>query len=293
MSRVDGNPFGAYRFWAYAAVFGALWGAVEITVGSFLHAIKLPFGSVGLAGVGTILALTLRTVKPARGVVLAAGVTCAGVKLLSPSGAVLGPMIGIVVEAGLIELAMLPLGVRWTSGCIGGSLACLWTVAQKLITQTLFMGPPVIGLYKSIARQAERMLHLPASGGAWVICAFLGTVAAIGVAFGACGVLIGKRTATLLASHPSPYSAPSTVPSYSPSSPAALPETPRRSSNGVQTPLGPTWRRLNRMFQAQHAVNPQTQPQHPMLHSVMLPSPLPSPLPSLLPSPLPSLLPSQ
>jgi len=187
-----------YRFWAYAAAFGALWGAVENTVGMFIHAIKLPFGSIVLAGFGAALLVALRVLMPARGTVLAAGMVCAGVKMLCPGGAVIGPMVGIIVESLLVELVLLPTGSNGLSSGLAGGLACLWSITQRLITQTLLFGTPVIGIYKGIAEQAERLLHLPASGGASVVAVFLGIVAAIGVTFGLTGLRVGKRASRIL-----------------------------------------------------------------------------------------------
>ncbi len=184
----------AWRFWGYAATFGALWGAVEITVGSFLHTIKLPFSGVMLAGVGAALLLALRSLLPVRGVVITAGVVCAGIKLLSPSGAVIGPMVAILVESILVETVLLPTGANAVSGAISGVFASFWAVAQKLITQTLFFGMPVMGIYKGVLQQAERMLHLPASGGAWVAGGFLCIVALVGAILGTTGALVGRST---------------------------------------------------------------------------------------------------
>ena len=39
----------AARFWSYATSFGAAWGIWELTVGSFLHALSIPFGGALLA----------------------------------------------------------------------------------------------------------------------------------------------------------------------------------------------------------------------------------------------------
>ena len=189
----------AFRFWAFAATFGALWGAAEITVGSFLHAIRLPFGSVGLAGVGVALLMSLRILVPVRGIVLSAGVVCAAVKMLSPAGVIIGPMVGIMMEALLVEIALLPFGANVVSGAFAGVLACLWTVAQKLTTQALFFGMPVAGIYQGLAQQAERLLRLPASGGLSVIVAFLLLVATFGMAFGMTGTLIGRWVSKQLA----------------------------------------------------------------------------------------------
>ena len=189
----------AYRFWGYAATFGALWGAVEITVGSFLHAIKVPFGGVVLAGVGAALLVSLRTVLPVRGVILAAGMVCAGVKLLSPAGAVIGPMTAILVESLLVELALGLRGASPLTGTVAGALTALWSVLQKLVTQTLFFGLPVLGIYQGIAVQAERVLHLPASEGWSAVVTFLVCVAAIGSLFGFAGSRVGVATSRQLA----------------------------------------------------------------------------------------------
>ncbi|MFW5739661.1 MAG: hypothetical protein ACOC1F_04785 [Myxococcota bacterium] len=186
------NHLETYRFWGYAATFGALWGAVEITVGSFLHAVRVPLSGVVLAAFGAALLVSLRSLLPVRGVVLAAGAVCAGVKLLSPAGAIVGPMIAILVEAALVELVLLPVGANPVSGATAGAAASLWALCQKLITQTLFYGLPVIGIYQGILQQAEKLLGVEQSGGMWAAGVLIGMVACVGAAFGLGGGLVGN-----------------------------------------------------------------------------------------------------
>ncbi len=189
----------AYRFWGYAATFGALWGAIEITVGSFAHAIKLPFSGVVLAGVGAAMLVAARSVLPARGLVLAAGAVCAGVKLLSPAGAVIGPMVAILVESMLVEVVLMPAGANPVSGAAAGGISALWALTQKVITQTVLYGMPVIGIYVGILKQAEKTLHLPASGGMWVAGGFVGLVVLVGATLGVVGSLVGASARRKLA----------------------------------------------------------------------------------------------
>lgn len=183
-----------YRFWGYAATFGALWGAVEITVGSFLHALRIPFSGVVLAGFGAALLIALRRVFPVPGVMIAAGLVCAGVKLLSPAGAVVGPIVAILAESLLVEATVRWRGATILSGSVAGALAALWSVLQKLVTQTLFFGMPVLGIYQGIARQAERTLRLPASEGLAAVGLFLSIVVIGGAMFGVVGAWVGKAT---------------------------------------------------------------------------------------------------
>ena len=43
------------RFWAYVTAFGALWGSMEITLGSFLHVLRFPFAGILLASISAAL----------------------------------------------------------------------------------------------------------------------------------------------------------------------------------------------------------------------------------------------
>jgi hypothetical protein len=170
------------RFWGHAAAFGAMWGAIEATVGSFLHALKIPFGGTVLAATGAAFLIALRTVYPRRGVLVAAGVVCAGVKMMSPATAILGPMVGILVESILVELACLLRGTNPISVVVGGALATLWALSQKVLVQIVLYGGSMLALYREFLERAERWLGMAPSGGWAVVVPFAALVAAIGAA---------------------------------------------------------------------------------------------------------------
>jgi hypothetical protein len=183
----------SHRLWGHAATFGASWAALEVTVGSFAHAIKLPFAGVVLAGIGAAWLIALRTICPRPGVVLAAGLVCAGVKLLSPAGAVVGPIIGIMTEALFAELVLMPLGVRLFTAPLVGALACSFALTQKVITQWVLYGAPILNIYLEILDRAEAWMGLPRQGGLGIAFLFLGVVASIGALLGLFGRRIGQK----------------------------------------------------------------------------------------------------
>lgn len=180
------------RFWGHATAFGAMWGALEATVGTFLHALKIPFGGTALAATGAAFLIALRVVYPRRGVLIAAGAVCAGVKLLSPSTNVVGPMVGILVESLIVEIACLGFGANPVSATVGGALAALWALSQKVLTQIVLYGAPVIALYKELLQRAEKWLHLSPSGGLRVVLPFATLVALIGAAAALFGLRAGQ-----------------------------------------------------------------------------------------------------
>jgi hypothetical protein len=177
------------RFWAYAAAFGAAWGTLEITVGSFLSALRIPFSGTLLASVGVALLVAERQVLPTRGLTLATGVVAAACKTLSPGGAILGPMIGITAEALLVELALLVAPRAAPTAALGGALAALWPLTQKLFGQVVYYGGDILALYLATLRKTAAWLGIGRTAG-WRA---LGVVLAAIVLFGAAAGLIGRR----------------------------------------------------------------------------------------------------
>lgn len=183
------------RFWPTVAAFGALWGVVEITLGSFLHTLRLPFTGVVLASTGAGLLVAQRMIMPRRGAALATGIVAALCKSLSPGGIILGPMIGISVEAMLVELALLVAPRSVGSAIAAGMLAAMWALFQKLFVQVVFYGATVLELYLALLRRAGDWLGIPPGAGWTALWVLLGVVALIG----ATGGLLGRRIGRLAA----------------------------------------------------------------------------------------------
>lgn len=175
------------RRWAYVAAFGATWGALEITAGSFLHTLKLPFAGVMLACLGAALLVAQRQLLPDRGVTAATGLVAALCKSLSPGGVIFGPMLGISVEALLVELALFAAPRAWPSALLAGVLAAEWALSQKLLVQVLFYGGDVITLYLTLIERGAAGLHLP-PGSPWQVLAWVVALPALaGLAAGFLG----------------------------------------------------------------------------------------------------------
>ena len=68
------------------AALGALWGSVEMTLGSFLHVLNVPFTGVVLGSIGICIALVGRVVVPRPGSTLSIAVIAALLKALSIGG---------------------------------------------------------------------------------------------------------------------------------------------------------------------------------------------------------------
>ncbi len=164
----------------YIAVFGALWGAVEMTLGSYLHLIFPPVATP-LVGVGTIatalgmaLALIGRLFVPQAGSVLMIGLVVVVLKGLSLGGVKLSPMIAIIIECLLAELGLFLSRKPSRGGFIlAGSLAVLWTFFHKLFASYVFLGRGIYDVYLAMIKKGAEALGVGVGYALLIVAAFL------------------------------------------------------------------------------------------------------------------------
>jgi hypothetical protein len=183
------------RYWGVVAAFGALWGALEFTLGSFLHVIKIPFGGTMLAVTSAALLVAQRQLLPRRGLSLATGIVAAICKSVSPGGLILGPMVAITVEALLVELALLPAPRSRACAALAGALVVFWATFQKVISQYIYLGGTVIELYVALLERGAELVGLTSEGGWQALGALVGVLCLVGSAVALWGRGVGRQVA--------------------------------------------------------------------------------------------------
>lgn len=176
------------------AVFGALWGAVEISLGSVLKALHLPFNGALLAAAGLAIALTGRLFVPRRGATLFIGVIATLLKLFSIGGVVLGPMVGILSEALLAELALSLFGKpSRVAFLLAGALGVCWTVIQPFVTGALLFGRDMLEVWLELVNQGSRLLGLGSGAAVWIAIILMAMHALLGALSGWLAWEAGKQ----------------------------------------------------------------------------------------------------
>ena len=169
----------------YIGVFGALWGAIEITSGSVLHVFNVPFAGVMLSAVGIAIALIGRLFVPRRGSVLLIGLVTAILKMFSLGGIVINPMIGIVAESLLAEIVLTALGrPRRVSFIAAGAIATFWPLVHPFFTQGILAGVGLFTIYTRTLSNGARLLGLNPAAVAIIISALVGIYLLIGAVAG-------------------------------------------------------------------------------------------------------------
>lgn len=149
------------------AIFGTLWGIVEMTLGGVLKSLDIPMAGMFLSAVGLTIAMIGRMFVPKRGSTLFIGVIAMLLKLLSLGGVIIGPMVGIFTEALAAELV---LSMKKEPGrgilMLAGALGVTWVVAQPFVTGPILFGRTVFVVWLDFLDTAGRVLGL---GGASIV----------------------------------------------------------------------------------------------------------------------------
>jgi len=185
---------GRARFAATVAVFGAVWGAAEMSVGAFLHAARFPLKGVVLTALGLTIALAARRIYDARGLVLTIGIVAATLKLLSFAAvSPLNAAIAIAAEAAIAEAVLGITGGRRIGFAAAGALAALFPLPFFVLGQALLFGDDVLVRYARLVEWGVGLFGLPAGAAVTAI----GVLAAMHAAAGAVAGLAAWSLASL------------------------------------------------------------------------------------------------
>jgi len=182
------------------AMFGALWGALEVSVGTWLHALGLPVAGLIMAPLGVTVALAGRRIIGRNGSVIAIAAVAAALKAVSFGGMVLSPMLAILLQGAIAEAVTFGPArpARWRMA-LAGALAVCWNVFHPIVGQGILAGRGVYAMYLVVIERAlellfQRPLDLLGMSPAMALAA-LGGVVAIYLVVGALAGLMADAIA--------------------------------------------------------------------------------------------------
>lgn len=181
------------RPWTYAALFGALWGSLELSLGTVLHLGDVPMKGALMGAIGIVCLVCLRRLQPHRGICLTAGAVAVFLKVFTLGGFYPGPLIGIAAEALLVELAFIIGGSCVTSSIAGGALALAVNPLQKVIMTWIVAGPEAVRAAVQMIRTAAGHLGVHGIDGVTILIGLSSFHAVIGGVVGAMAWALSGR----------------------------------------------------------------------------------------------------
>ena len=187
--------------WVKAAAVGSIWASFEIVVGTFLHALRIPFAGTFLTFFSVALLTAFATRYPQRGLFWRAALVAALLRSIMPTTVIFGPLIAIVLEGLIFETAVRLMGFRLPAYITAGILAMFSAIIHKVVSILILYGGDVVYLAKQLYYMFRKITGWNASpevlGG---VVAVLYIVAGTGAAL--LGLYAGRQTDSLSRNQP-------------------------------------------------------------------------------------------
>jgi nucleoside-triphosphatase THEP1 len=147
--RSAGADFGA---WTRVGLWGGAAGAIELSLGSALHALKVPLRGAGLCSAqAAMLTFASARLDPPGRVAWVAFIA-AGLKAFSPGGGRVRPMVAIAAQGALFAAAVQALGWNLAGVGLGGAAIGAWAALQGFLVQYLLLGQDLVEAYARVTR---------------------------------------------------------------------------------------------------------------------------------------------
>ena len=125
---------------AFIAVFGALWGLSEITLGSVLHSFQIPLTGMVMTALSIIIAVTGSLFIRSFGAITLMGMIASFMKLFSLGGIILTPVIAILIEAVILDILTWAGKRTFVSICLAGGTTLLYAFLHKFTIGAFIYG---------------------------------------------------------------------------------------------------------------------------------------------------------
>lgn len=184
--------------WLKAAVIGGLWASIEIVLGSFFHNLRIPFAGTILASQGILLLIAFNQIWKEGGIIIRAGIITALMKSISPSSVILGPMIGIFMEAALLEIFLYIFRRGLIGAILASSIALSSALLHKVFSIIILYGWDIVGIYKNIYTYFQKIFKTEILNASEFIVLIVIIYLFFGALSGILGFIIGKRVKSIL-----------------------------------------------------------------------------------------------
>jgi hypothetical protein len=182
-----------YRDTVRIALFGALWGLVEITLGTTLKGLRIPLGGALLSALAVIIGLTGRAFTPVPGATVFMGAVAGLVKLFSIGTVIASPFVAILMESIILESIVLIMGINHFSCLIAGMTVVVYTILHPLLIQGMIFGADIYKLYIETFTRIATLLSIPPHRLIWVAVGYVVIHAILGLLAGWIGYRLPRR----------------------------------------------------------------------------------------------------
>lgn len=146
--------------WLKAAVIGSIWASFEIIFGTFLHNLRIPFAGTFLTFFSLVLLIGFTYKWNDKYLYLKAGIICALMRSMMPTSIILGPLIGIMIEALIFHFSLRLFGKTYLAFVVAGVLSMFSAIIHKIISILIIYGFDIVKLLENMYFVLLKTTHI-------------------------------------------------------------------------------------------------------------------------------------
>jgi nucleoside-triphosphatase THEP1 len=148
------------EYWLKAAVIGSVWASFEIIFGSFFHSLRIPFAGTFLSFFSVVLLIAFSYKWQGTSLFIKAGLIAALMRSLLPTSIILGPLIGILIEAVIFQYTINLLRRNLLSYSIVGVLVMFSAIFHKIISIIIIYGFDIVTILENLYFVLLKTTHI-------------------------------------------------------------------------------------------------------------------------------------
>ena len=156
------------------AILASVWGVIEMQLGTFMHATRLPFVGLLMMAVGIFFQTTARYVTGMRGSALLVAIVVSFLKLLFVGGIAFSTVAAIFIQSVILELIYASDSPSRLRMSLAGGAAVSYSLIHPFFTMPFFMGLTVFDAYHRVTSGGRILLGFSAQSGLIILAALLG-----------------------------------------------------------------------------------------------------------------------
>ncbi len=179
------------EIWLKAAVIGSIWASFEIVFGGFFHSLRLPFAGTFLTFSAIVLLISFSYKWNDKNLFLKAGLIAALMRSLMPTSVILGPLIGILIEAILFQISINLFKRNLFAFAFAGILAMFSAIIHKVVSIILIYGFDIVKILENLYFVLLKSTHINLPLNQLLVMVVL-AYTFLGILAGFIGIKIGK-----------------------------------------------------------------------------------------------------
>ncbi len=178
------------KFYSTVAIFGCLWGAMEVFIGSYIHLLNIPLRGAFMAGMASVILAGGRAFANFKMSSLYIAIVAALLKMIGFGVFKLGPVAGILIEGAMAEIIFSFLGLKKSSIFLSSLVLSLEGLPHFVMTSWIMYGGSIFEAYLKVLSKVSTIFHLPKNFYFTIFFLWLSAHVIIGAFFGRISIIV-------------------------------------------------------------------------------------------------------